>query len=96
MMRHAILASFFIVWGCAGGETCPANTFECGGMCYELSSDDGNCGACGVTCDDGQVCEGSVCVLSCAEGMSDCSGVCRDLSSDTYNCGICGMTCGAG
>jgi len=81
---------------CASAGTCPSYLWECGGICQDLSSDEANCGACGVTCGLGQICSSGTCVLSCPEGSGDCSGVCRDLENDPYNCGACGEPCAEG
>ncbi|MBW2263117.1 MAG: hypothetical protein JRG91_14185 [Deltaproteobacteria bacterium] len=89
-----VLASMAV--SCAAGEVCTSGYFDCGGVCVDLLYDSTNCGSCGVMCDQGQVCENGVCVLSCVEGHTDCSGVCRDLMSDDYNCGSCGLTCASG
>ena len=96
-MKHSILIiGLFTMLSCANSEECPVGTFNCLGICADLLSDPSNCGACGLTCAQGHVCQTGVCVLSCQEGHIDCSGTCRDVMTDQYNCGTCGMTCAAG
>jgi hypothetical protein len=82
---------------CAAGET------DCSGICVDLSSDFGNCGACGVVCVAPQGCSGGQCVDQTAPPPTDCpaigptfidcGGVCVDAQSDPLNCGACGVTC---
>ncbi|EJD44405.1 hypothetical protein AURDEDRAFT_166495 [Auricularia subglabra TFB-10046 SS5] len=52
----------------------------CAGDCINFSTDEGNCGTCGTTCD---VVNGEQC----------CSGSCADLNANPENCGACGTTC---
>lgn len=40
---------------------CADGLVACGGDCVDPQSDSGNCGACGVTCDDGVPCQGGHC-----------------------------------
>jgi hypothetical protein len=61
--------------GCAAGLT------DCGGVCKDLQTDAGNCGAC---------------VHPCAAGNSCCAGTCKDSQTDEANCGTCGHTCATG
>ncbi len=42
-------------------ESCPEGQTACGGECVDLSSNAGNCGACGNSCGLGGVCTGRVC-----------------------------------
>lgn len=65
-----------------GRVTCPNTRFPCG---VDLSSDDENCGACGVRCPTDQAfydrnggvmhCVAGVCRLSCAGDRADCNGL---------------------
>lgn len=78
----------------------------CGSMnCADLSSDQANCGACGVMCPSAVGatgrCAGGVCGYACDTGRGDCDGVastgCESVfASDNLNCGRCGMVCPAG
>jgi hypothetical protein len=42
-------------------EGCQDGDVLCGSTCTELSSDSSNCGACGVSCDEGEICSGGEC-----------------------------------
>ena len=68
-----------------------------------LQTDSHNCGACGVVCAAGQICQQGACAadsyappLVCDAGLTDCGGTCVDLTSDNNNCGACGAACGEG
>ena len=82
---------------CSGG-TCQPVTNDCApfascpGGCADLSSDAGNCGACGVACEGG--CLASSCCPPAASTV--CGGACADTASDPANCGACGTRCGPG
>ena len=71
---------------------------DCGGFCANLSSDAGNCGACGNSCALGGYCQGGLCTgLVCLDGLTDCgAGYCVDLNSDPSFCGSCQEGCFAG
>ncbi|MBW2264037.1 MAG: hypothetical protein JRG91_18905, partial [Deltaproteobacteria bacterium] len=76
-MKHPILIiALFTMVSCANSEECPTGTFNCIGICTDLLNDPSNCGACGLACAQGHVCQTGVCVLSCQEGYTDCSGTC--------------------
>ena len=62
--------------------------------CKNTASDINNCGACGVTCGDGQACVQGVCTCK-TSGKTNCNGTCKDLSKDIDNCGSCGNKCSA-
>ena len=82
----------------------------CGGACLDLEYDSSNCGACGLTCPVGTVCQfgscepvascglaapGTSCPLSAiAEGIC-CGGECVDPAGG-LNCRACGLTCPQG
>ncbi len=96
-MKHAAVTCLAaLILGCAAGETCPSDMWDCGGLCYDLQNDSSNCGACGIACDEGLICVSGLCVLTCPEGMTECSGVCRDLQTDSNNCGTCAVACPTG
>lgn len=75
-------------------KKCDEGLSKCGASCKNLSSDPGNCGACGKQCQGIMVCVNGTC--TCPEGSSDCGGICRDLSVDPRNCGACGNVCSGG
>ena len=84
----------------AGQEVCDASGVA---TCVSLALN-GNCGVCGVTCDDAAapVCNDSdedgefECEASdtCVDPNGDCNGSCVDLTKNG-NCGTCGTTCEA-
>jgi hypothetical protein len=73
---------------------CTPPNMLCNGLCRAVSSDPGNCGACGNTCLGGDsICIAGSCSCSGA-GLDYCAGVgCMDVSSDFGNCGACGHAC---
>jgi hypothetical protein len=72
---------------------CAAGLSACDGACQDLSSNDANCGQCGLPCTSGQVCSLGVC--ACPEAALDCNGSCIDVTTDANNCGACGAACGS-
>ena len=82
------------IGGAGGGapDICPGSTF-CNGICTNLSFDPINCGMCGVTCGNGQVCAAGECAASCSGGTKQCGSVCVDTKFDPKNCGTCGHEC---
>jgi hypothetical protein len=74
---------------------CPAGQSKCPLGCFDLTSDEQACGACGVVCPDAQVCMSGVC--TCPEaGETYCPefDACFDLQTDVDHCGACGNACG--
>ena len=86
---------------CAAGQTACAQTAG-GFVCENLSNDRSNCGTCGNTCPQGQVCtppspgQPGHCALECVPGFANCSANCLDLNSDDASCGACGNACSTG
>jgi hypothetical protein len=77
---------------------CPSPpTSVTSGVCVDLTTDDSNCGGCGVACLGGGVCVHGSCL--CGAGTSPCSSGtswrCIDLNHDPFNCGSCANNCGA-
>ena len=58
-----------------------------------IGNDNFNCGACGVVCSTGFLCQNYQCKSNCWP-LDSCDGSCVDLSSDPLNCGSCGTSCG--
>jgi len=62
-----------------------------------LLFDSANCGACGMKCDKGEICQKSMC--SCPGGFKSCApaaggaAVCTNVRVDKQNCGDCGTVC---
>lgn len=73
--------------------SCPAPQVLCGTRCADLRAELTNCGACGVACAPGQVCEMGVCGISCPAGRTLCGATCADINNDPLNCGGCGTVC---
>lgn len=72
---------------------CPSDRRACGATCTNLLTDRDNCGACGVSCFTGQICQAGRCLKECSFGESSCFDGCYNLSFDAQNCGACGNTC---
>ena len=77
---------------------CPAPHVICAGKCVDLAADPRNCGACGKTCPEGEICENGTCRPCTAPNTMNtiCSGSCVDLANDPRNCGACGKMCPPG
>ena len=63
----------------------------CGGECFSYLDDVQNCGGCGNTCENGEICSGGECM--CPEGLTQCGDGCVDLATDSLNCGECASEC---
>lgn len=66
------------VSGCNPARPCPTGEACCSGMCTDLMSNAGACGACGTSCGSGEAC---------------CRGSCTGVLGDVGNCGGCGTMC---
>jgi hypothetical protein len=93
------------VFGLGTPVVCPPGTFDCGGQCVDLMTDDDNCGSCGESCDGlgdiglgyGQICVGGNC--QCPAGQEICGDEfpsCTDTSSHPIHCGTCFNPCAEG
>ncbi|MBS2031260.1 MAG: hypothetical protein JST54_25400, partial [Deltaproteobacteria bacterium] len=88
------------------GTSCQPNESMCtsgdgGAYCANFQSDNANCGACGATCPQGQVCSSGVCETSCQPNESMCTSgdggaSCANLLTDNQNCGSCATACSDG
>lgn len=87
-----------------GLEVCAAGQACCNYACVDTRSDQANCGGCGVTCADNEVCTQGVCACGdagvecdidagdfcCGEGIG---ASCVNVRSNAANCGGCGLSC---
>jgi hypothetical protein len=87
-------------------EVCNEADDDCDGAVdegFDLDTDVGNCGGCGIACDfrnaAGGACDRGECVFdACVDGFDDCNrdgidGCEVDLNTDLRNCGGCGDAC---
>lgn len=75
------------------GPVCPGILERCSGDCVDTDSSLINCGACGVSCGDGQFCAEGRCTDSCP--LDVCGAECADTSASPVHCGSCFNECGA-
>src|ERR1051326_895079 len=75
-------------------DTGVPNCTKCSNGCFDLKTDNSNCGKCGTTCPMGATCVQGSC--QCGMGQTRCGASCVDLKSDLANCGKCGTVCGGG
>ena len=73
-------------------EVCDGRDNDCDGGIdnvpeEDLQDDDNNCGACGNSCGENEVCEESVCVNLCGNGVVDESETCSSCPADA-GCGF--------
>ncbi len=80
----------------SGPTGCPAGFDSCSGTCFNLRKDVDNCGKCGVSCKDGNVCVQGACAVACGGGTTKCGTTCIDTKADAENCGGCGGKCASG
>src|SRR5690349_16497994 len=71
------LASLVAFAGCAAESAPPDDPAACalttcGTACTNVQTDPANCGACGVSCGAGLVCNLGACSSSCAAGLAAC------------------------
>jgi hypothetical protein len=86
------LAAGAVFSGCpATGITCNAGLSPCGTGCADFQNDNFNCGACGSSCQQTQVCVGGAC--KCQTGALTCGPKCVIPTTDPNNCGGCGIAC---
>jgi hypothetical protein len=71
----------------SGSSGCIASQMICFGTCVSTQSDPRNCGGCGVSCAQAQMCSGGVCRSANCSGLG---GVCSSTA------GCCSGTCAAG
>lgn len=75
------------------GEACCTQE-PYGQLCLDTTSNNRNCGGCGIECRGGQTCDDGVC--SCGTEATLCNGLCVDTLTDPDNCGSCNHSCPSG
>jgi hypothetical protein len=53
-------------------------TTKCGQSCVDTQTDRTNCGMCGTTCLDGEICNAGKCEISCQQGLTKCPAIVSD------------------
>ncbi len=99
--RHCDEGTKTCVPGCSRDEGCAHNGASegAGGPRCDIKAH--ACVACldDVDCDEGSLCQGSLCVQGCSDahpcprGELCCAGKCADPESDPAHCGNCGTAC---
>jgi hypothetical protein len=79
---------------CVTPPTCSGQETDCAGVCLQTASDAKNCGSCGKSCPDSEVCCGGSCCASasCCGAIGSQSCV-LDFQSDAKNCSRCDNAC---
>lgn len=73
---------------------CDPGITNCSGYCYDLMTDDFNCGSCGNWCNrvENESCRQGRC--QCEPDSMRCGqSACINLKTDDFNCGSCGYLC---
>jgi len=74
--------------------SCSSGEIACGSSCVDIFSDKKNCGVCGRTCGNLEICRNARCGPACTDsGTTLCDDSCVDLDTDMNNCGACGTEC---
>lgn len=68
-------------------KKCKKGTTKCDKACVNLTTDNVNCGACGVACTSGQTCSAGAC--ACPAGQSFVAGACIPRFGCTLNLDTC-------
>ncbi len=71
----------------AGQALCSLDGTSAATGCFDLMTDENNCGACGTQCADGQTCSNGVCTSSCRDSEIMCDNKCFPISTSKY-CGV--------
>lgn len=80
-----------------GVPICTGGYSLCGSACVDLLGDGQNCGACGTTCSQDQVCSRGTCQDTCTDaGRTRCDDSCVEVGSNPSHCGGCGIACSDG
>src|SRR5581483_9258385 len=73
-------------------DTGVPNCTKCTNGCFDLKTDNSNCGKCGTACPMGATCVQGSC--QCGMGQTKCGNTCVDTKTDIQNCGKCENLCG--
>jgi hypothetical protein len=69
----------------------------CGNGCYNLGSDNANCGGCSKPCNNPNggtaTCTSGTCKATCNPPLTACGAICANTGNDQSNCGGCGIKC---
>lgn len=75
---------------------CTSDQVKCNNKCVVITTDNNNCGGCGIVCPSNQYCLNSNCVPNCAAGEFSCPTGCFNLMTNPDHCGTCNNNCPAG
>jgi hypothetical protein len=70
------------------GDDCPEGQTLCSGACFDLDTSTEACGACGVSCEAGQICAAGACQTVCAAGYVACGDTCVNPLNNPSFCGV--------
>src|SRR4051794_34700700 len=59
-----------------GADACTGSKVQCVDSCVDTTTDPHNCGACGNTCPQGQLCSTGTCDFTCNGGTTQCGSLC--------------------
>ncbi len=99
MVIFAIAVLSLSLVGCSDEEIeliCAVGLSECSDGCADLDRERDNCGVCGHSCGEHEVCNDARCVAFCPEGQILCGDVCVDLETSREHCGSCELQCDSG
>ncbi|MEO7113285.1 MAG: hypothetical protein ABI183_22790 [Polyangiaceae bacterium] len=72
---------------CNSGDGGTNETDGGAAYCANFQTDNANCGACGRSCDPGQMCNNGGCGTTCEADLVQCGSSCVDPNSSTMYCG---------
>ena len=72
-MALALILSLGLI-GCDDEPACDTGMTDCAGLCVNVTLDPNNCGGCGIRCNEGQSCQGGMCICA-GPGTEACNNV---------------------